>query len=83
MNEQKLPDMEHLPQDVELILLSGRIGIIANAIARRAGIDSMRALDMFYASETCHNLHNKSTGLYLRGDLYIVDEFFLEMQRKQ
>lgn len=83
MNEQKLPDMEHLPQDIELILLSGRIGIIANAIAKRLHIDGMRALDLFYNSDTCRRLHDKSTGLYLYGELYIVDEFILEMQQKQ
>ncbi len=78
-----MPDMEHLPKDIELILLSGRIGIIANAIAKRLNIDGMRALELFYESETCANLHNKKTGLYLYGDLYIADEFCLEMQRKQ
>lgn len=83
MNEQKLPDMEHLPHDVELILLSGRIGIIANAIAKKLDIDGMRALELFYESDTCRRLHNKSTGLYLYGDLYIVDDFIIEMQRKQ
>ncbi len=83
MSEQNLPDMEHLPKDIELILLSGRIGIIANAIAKRLNIDGMRALELFYESETCANLHNKKTGLYLYGDLYIADEFCLEMQRKQ
>ncbi len=83
MSEQNLPDMEHLPEDIELILLSGRIGIIAHALARRLDIDGMRALELFYASETCANLHDKSTGLYLYGDLYIADEFCLEMQRKQ
>ncbi len=83
MSEQNLPDMEHLPQDVELILLSGRIGIIANAIAQRLDIDGMRALKMFYESDTCRRLHDKNTGLYLYGDLYIVDDFILEMQSKQ
>ncbi len=83
MSERNLPDMEHLPEDMELILLSGRIGIIANAIAQRLGIDGMQALDMFYASDTCRHLHDKRTGLYLYGDLYIADEFLQEMQSKQ
>ncbi len=80
---QKLPDMEHLPEDVELILLSGRIGIIANAIADKLHIDGLTALDLFYRSDTCRHLHDKSTGLYLLGELYIADEFILEMQQKQ
>ncbi len=82
-NTEQLPDMEHLPEDVELILLSGRIGIIANAIAKRLDIEGIRALELFYGSETCANLHNKKTGLYLFGDLYIAEEFCREMQRKQ
>lgn len=40
----------------------------------------MKTLDMFYASKTCRHLHDKRTGLYLYGDLYIADEFMLEMQ---
>ena len=82
-NNCGLPDMEHLPDDIELILLSGKIGIIANAIAKRLNIDGMRALELFYESDTCRLLHDKSTGLYLYGELYILDEFILEMQRKQ
>ncbi len=83
MNVQKEPDMQHLPQDVDNILLSGRIGIIANAIAKKLDIDGVRALELFYDSDTCKNLHNKATGLYLFSELYIVDEFLLEVQRKQ
>ena len=28
-------------------------------------------------------LHDKSTGLYLYGDLYVTDEFMREMENKQ
>ncbi len=83
MSEHRLPDMEYFPQDMELILLSGRIGIIANAIAKRLGIDGVRALKLFYESDTCRWLHDKETGLYLIGELYIADEFLLEMQHRQ
>ncbi|MBR3915153.1 MAG: hypothetical protein IKJ64_05475 [Bacteroidales bacterium] len=38
---------------------------------------------IFYESKTCANLHDKSTGLYLYSDLYIVDDFLIEMQNKQ
>lgn len=75
--------MEHLPKDVENILLSGRIGIIANAISKKLDIDGMRALELFYESDTCRRLHDKETGLYLLGDLYVVDDFILELQHKQ
>lgn len=51
--------------------------------AERLSIDMVMALKMFYRSETCARLHDKSTGLYLYGDLYIADEFVLEMQNRQ
>ena len=34
----------------------------------------------FYESQTCANLHDKSTSLYLYGDLYVADEFMREME---
>lgn len=34
----------------------------------------------FYESQTCADLHDKSTGLYLYGDLYVADEFMKEME---
>ncbi|MBO5180437.1 MAG: hypothetical protein J6B92_00915 [Paraprevotella sp.] len=83
MNAQRKPDMQHLPPEVDRILLGGRIGIIANAIARNLDIDSVRALELFYDSETCEHLHDKSTGLYLFSDLYIAEEFLQELQMRQ
>ena len=40
----------------------------------------VRALDLFYRSKTCADLHNRKTRLYLYGNLYIVDEFMLVKQ---
>ena len=37
-----------------------------------------KALQLFYESQTCADLHDKSTGLYLYGDLYVADEFMRE-----
>ncbi len=68
---------------LEDTLMSGRIGIISNAIAKELDIEPLRALHLFYESETCMQLHDKNTGLYLYGDGYIADEFLLEMQAKQ
>jgi len=31
-------------------------------------------------SQTCTGLHDKSTGLYLYGDLYVADEFMREKE---
>ena len=63
---------------IQEIILSNRIGSISDEIAKRLDIDPIRALELFYASKTCEDLHNKDTGLYLYGDLYVVDEFLLE-----
>ncbi len=65
---------------IQEIILSNRIGAIAVEIAKRLNIDPTQALELFYESKTCSDLHDKATGLYLYSDLYIVDEFLQEMQ---
>lgn len=44
---------------------------------------SGRAFDVFYESDTCRRFHDPDTGLYLYGDLYVVDEVIRELQDKQ
>ena len=68
---------------VQEIILSNRIGSIAMELSRRLDIEPVKALEMFYESQTCADLHDKSTGLYLYSDLYIVDEFIQERQNLQ
>lgn len=68
---------------VQEIIMSNRIGVIAVELSKRLNIEPVRALQLFYESNTCADLHDKSTGLYLYGDLYVVDEFMREMQEKQ
>ena len=63
---------------VQEIILTNRIGSISMEISRRLGIDPVKALEMFYESRTCADLHDRSTGFYLYGDLYIADEFMSE-----
>jgi hypothetical protein len=63
--------------------MSNRIGAIAILLAKQLNITNVQALKLFYESETCAKLHDKSTGLYLYGDLYVVDEFMFEMQNRQ
>ncbi len=82
MTTQKASESGRAPKEIQTILLSGRIGIIASDIAERLDIDGMRALELFYESKTSERLHNEATGLYLMSDLYIVDEFMNEMQGK-
>ena len=68
---------------VQEIILSNRIGAISMALAKRLDIDPVKALELFYESQTCADLHDKSTGLYLYSDLYIADEFIREKQYRQ
>lgn len=60
-----------------------KIGRIIVCLAQRLDVRSEEAFDIFYESETCVRLHDESTGLYLYGDLYIVDELVRELQNKQ
>ena len=66
---------------VKEIIMSNRIGSISDEIAKRLDIEPLKALELFYASKTCEDLHNKKTVLYLYSDLYVVDEFLLEKER--
>ena len=68
---------------VQEIILSNRIGSIAMELSRLLDIEPVKALEMFYESQTCADLHDKSTGLYLYSDLYIADEFIQESQNRQ
>ena len=63
---------------VQEIIMSNRIGAIAMTLAERLNIEPIEALQMFYESQTCADLHDKSTGLYLYGDLYVADEYMRE-----
>ena len=65
---------------VQEIIMSNRIGAISVELAKRLNIDPVRALQLFYESQTCADLHDKSTGLYLYGNLYVADEFMREKE---
>ena len=66
---------------IQEIIMSNRIGAISVELAKRLDIEPIKALQLFYESKTCENLHNKATGLYLYSDLYIVDDFIAEKTR--
>ena len=68
---------------IQEIIMSNRIGSISDEIAKRLNIEPLKALELFYASKTCEDLHNQETGLYLYSDLYVVDEFLFEQNREQ
>ena len=68
---------------VQEIILSNRIGAISVELAKRLDIEPVKALELFYESQTCADMHDKSTGLYIYSDLYIADEFIREKQYRQ
>ena len=63
-----------------IVLRSARIGLIICEIAKRLGISTSQALRRFYQSATCRDFHDRSTGMYLQGDLYVVEEFMSEIR---
>lgn len=65
---------------VREILLWQQIGCIVVAVAQKLQVSYKKALDIFYASDTCRRLHDERTGLYLLSDLYIADEVIREYQ---
>ena len=73
--EQKLSDDPVKSPVIQEIIMSNRIGAISVELAKRLNIEPVKALQLFYESQTCADLHDKSTGLYLYGDLYVADEF--------
>ncbi len=87
-NQQPELDITRQPLDadgitVRDIILWNRIGRISVLLARRLDVSPEDAFDIFYQSDTCQRLHNESTGLYLMGDLYVVDDVVLELQQRQ
>ena len=58
---------------IQEIIMSNRIGAISVELAKRLNIEPVKALQLFYESQTCADLHDKSTGLYFYGDLYVAE----------
>ncbi len=81
--EQKSCNIPTQSPVIQEIIMSNRIGAIAMILSGQLGIDCVKSLKLFYESETCRRLHNKSTGLYLYGDRYVADEFTREMENRQ
>ncbi|MBR1637712.1 MAG: DUF3791 domain-containing protein [Bacteroidales bacterium] len=65
---------------VRQILLWQQIGCIVVAIAEKLQVSYKKALDIFYASDTCRRLHDERSGLYLLSDLYLADEVVREQK---
>ena len=56
-----------------------RIGCIVVKISGTLDVSMKEALDMFYGSETCRRFHDEETGLYLQGNLYVLNDFLAEI----
>ena len=61
------------------IILRQRIGCIVVKISETLNVSLKEALDMFYKSETCRRFHDEETGLYLQGNLYVLNDFRAEI----
>ncbi len=46
---------------------------------REARHNPLQALKDFYRSKTCEKFHNRATGMYLYSDLYLVDDYLMEI----
>lgn len=56
-----------------------KVGRIIALLSDRLNVDVAKATDLFYRSRTCKELHDESTGLYLMGDRYILDNLLSEL----
>ena len=56
-----------------------RIGCIVVKISETLDVSMKEALDMFHRSETCRRFHDEETGLYLQGNLYVLNDFLAEI----
>ena len=56
-----------------------RIGCIVVKISETLDVSLKEALDMCYRSETCRRFHDEETGLYLQGNLYVLNDFLAEI----
>ena len=57
-----------------------KIGGVVMALANQLNTSPIRALELFYESKTCDDLHNPDTMLYTFSDGYIADEVIAEMR---
>ena len=83
MSEMIVSGVDTKSPVVQEIIMSNRIGAIAVILSARLGITDIQAFKLFYESQTCANLHDKSTGLYLYGDHYVAVEYMREMEGRQ
>ena len=83
LDQDSVKNLNHLTPEqhrkVRNIIRWQRIGCIVVKISETLGISLKEALDMFYKSETCRRFHDEETGLYLQGNLYVLNDFLAEI----
>ena len=58
-----------------------RIGCIVVKISETLNVSLKEALDLFYRSEICRRFHDEESGLYLQGNLYVLNDFLAEISK--
>lgn len=71
--------MDNYSKEILDILRWSRMGVIACRIAKILDIPPLQALKDFYRSATCRRFQDRSTGLYIQSDNYIVDDYLIEI----
>lgn len=83
LNQDTVKNLNHLTPEqhkiVRNIIRWQRIGCIVVKISETLNVSLKDALDMFYRSETCRRFHDEETGLYLQGNLYVLNDFLAEI----
>ena len=83
LDQDTVKNLNHLTTEqhrkVRNIIRWQRIGCIVVKISETLGVSLKEALDMFYRSETCRRFHDEETGLYLQGNLYVLNDFLTEI----
>ena len=83
LDQDTVNNLNHLTLEqqrkVRNIIRWQRIGCIVVKISETLDVSLKEALDMFYRSETCRRFHDEETGLYLQGNLYVLNDFLAEI----
>ena len=79
--DSDMVDADEQQRKVRNIIRWQRIGCIVVKISETLNVSLKEALDLFYKSETCRRFHDEETGLYLQGNLYVLNDFLAEISK--
>ena len=79
--DSDMVDADEQQRKVRNIIRWPRIGCIVVKISETLNVSLKEALDLFYRSETCRRFHDEETGLYLQGNLYVLNDFLAEISK--